>query len=334
LFFLPQSTLRLYAKNAKSIIFLDSFAIFATTLRPLRLMDFILGKQLLNQNFLCFTQLSQNLYKFELSPNQQGCSFSIITKQFLFRCFIKLHKSEYNIFIAVGGDGTVNSLASELIGTDKILGVLPVGSGNGFARELGFRKNIRALVRDIRKKESVSIDVLYLNDTPSINVSGIGIDSLVAHEFNRLTHRGIFSYGISALKVVSRIKPFKVTILADGNKTEDVYYMVSVANTRQFGNNAILAPMARPDDGKFNLVLLKPYPKILLPILVLQMLNGTLKESRYLKYIESENQVIIYSEENRVHVDGEPLVFDNTINVSLKKKALRVLKSSFNTRII
>ena len=72
-----------------------------------------------------------------------------------------------------GGDGTVNSLASELIDSGKILGVLPLGSGNGFAREMGFKKNIRSLAKDIRRKESFEIDVLFINDTPSINVSGI-----------------------------------------------------------------------------------------------------------------------------------------------------------------
>ena len=250
-----------------------------------------------------------------------------------FHSFIKLHKNDYEVFIAVGGDGTVNSLASELIETDKILGVLPMGSGNGFAREMGFRKNIKALVKDIRKKESFKIDVLFINGAPSINVSGIGIDSLVAHEFHRLHHRGIWNYAISALKVVGKIKPFKVSITIDDNKIEDYYFMVSVANTRQFGSNAYLAPMATPDDGKFNLVLVKPFPKILSPLMVLLMLTGTLKESRYLRYIESESLVLIQSEEDRVHIDGEPLFIENTIAVNMKKSALRILKSSFNTRV-
>jgi diacylglycerol kinase (ATP) len=274
-----------------------------------------------------------SFFKKQLEKFRNEFDYAVFPNIEEFRNFIREHKSDYEIFIAVGGDGTANSLAAELIDTDKILGVLPVGSGNGFAREMGFRKNIGALVKDIRKKETFKIDVLYLNGSPCINVSGIGIDSLVAHEFHKIGHRGLFNYGVSALRVVGKIKPFKVSITANGNKTEDAYFMVSVANTRQFGNNALLAPMALPDDGKFNLVLLKRYPKILLPLLVLQMLTGTLKESKYLKYIESEDQVVIHSEETRVHIDGEPLVFENTITVSLKKNALRVLKSTFNNRV-
>ena len=258
------------------------------------------------------------------------CTFSNIEE---FRSFIKTGRNNYDIFIAVGGDGTVSSLASSLIDSGKILGVLPVGSGNGFAREMGFKKNIRSLVEDIRRKESFEIDVLFINDIPCINVSGIGIDSLVAHEFHRLNRRGSWNYGVSALKTLSRIKPFNVSVKLNNLNIEDHFFMVSVANTRQFGNDAFLAPMALPDDGKFNLVLLKPFPKILSPLFIFKMLTGTLKDSKYIRYIESDNQVSILSEESRVHIDGEPVKINDEITVSIRKNALKVLKSSFNNRI-
>jgi diacylglycerol kinase (ATP) len=258
------------------------------------------------------------------------CTFSNIAE---FRSFIKSGKNDYDTFIAVGGDGTVNSLACELIDSGKILGALPVGSGNGFAREMGFKKKIRNLVDDIRRKEYFEIDVVFINDLPSINVSGIGIDSIVAHDFNNLNHRGFWNYGISALKTVIGIKPFNVSISLENKKIEDRFFMVSVANNRQFGNNAILAPMALPDDGKFNLVLLKPFPKIFLPGFIFKMLTGTVRESKYVRYIESGNQVIIRSEENRVHVDGEPVIIEGAISVSIRKNALRILRSCYNKRI-
>jgi diacylglycerol kinase (ATP) len=250
-----------------------------------------------------------------------------------FRAFIKVHINNYDVFIAVGGDGTVNSLATELIGSGKILAVLPVGSGNGFAREMGFKTRIRSLAKDIRTKEFFDIDVLFINNNPCINVFGIGIDSLVSHEFNCLKYRGFFNYGVSAVKVVRRIKPFNVSIDFGKEKINDNFYMVSVANTRQFGNNALLAPMARPDDGKYNLVLLKPFPKIMLPLLILKMQTGTLKESKYLKYYELDSDMVIHSSESRVHIDGDPVILENAIPVKIKKNALRVLKSSFNGRV-
>jgi diacylglycerol kinase (ATP) len=247
-----------------------------------------------------------------------------------FKNFITSRKKDYDLFIAVGGDGTVNSLASELIESGKVLGVFPFGSGNGFAREMGFRKSLKSLIEDIRKNEFFEIDVLFVNGVPGINVSGIGIDSFVAHEFHKMKQRGFFNYGISALKTAQGIKPFKVSINLGNNTIEESFFMVSVANSRQFGNNAILAPMAVPNDGKFNIALLKPFPKILFPRFVIKLLTGTLKESKYIRYIESDSPIIIKSEENRFHIDGDPVIIDKDIHVNVRKNALRVLKSSHN----
>jgi diacylglycerol kinase (ATP) len=246
--------------------------------------------------------------------------------------FMKSHKDDYEIFIAVGGDGTVNSVASEILNSGKILGVLPLGSGNGFAREMGFKKRVGPLINDIRRKEFFETDVLFINDMLSINVSGIGIDSIVSHKFHSLNNRGSFNYGIAALLTMHEIKPFNVSLTIGNEHTEDNFLMVSLANSRQFGNNALVAPMAQPDDGLFNIVMVRPFPKILLPLFAIRLLTGTLKESKYIRYIESGEKAIIRAGENRVHIDGEPLVIDGEMTVLIKKNALKVLKSSFNRR--
>ena len=263
----------------------------------------------------------------QLGKYRNEFDYAIFSSIDEFRSFIKSHKDEYEIFIAAGGDGTVNSLASELIETKKILGVFPVGSGNGFAREMGFKNNLKTLATDIARKKSFEIDVLFINDAPCINVSGIGLDSIVAHKFQRFKHRGKWNYGIAAMQTLRGIRPFMTSLYVNDEKIEERLFMVSAANTRQFGNNAFLAPMARPDDGKINLVLLKPFPKILAPLLVLKMLTGTLKDSKYIKYIDSDKQIKIISEESRIHIDGEPLVIKGEINITLRKNSLRILKT-------
>jgi diacylglycerol kinase family enzyme len=105
---------------------------------------------------------------------------------------IKQYFDKYDIFIAAGGDGTVHTVASKLIGTKKSLGVLPIGSGNGFAKELGFKPIIPSLLKDIRKNESVKIDVLEINNNLCLNVAGVGLDSFVAHSFNKMKTRGLW----------------------------------------------------------------------------------------------------------------------------------------------
>jgi diacylglycerol kinase family enzyme len=163
---------------------------------------------------------------------------------------IKKSFENYDIFIAAGGDGTVRSVASELVGTNKVLGVLPMGSGNGFAREFGFRPNIPSLLKDIKKAESLPIDVIEINNLLCLNVAGIGLDSYVAHSFDKLGTRGLWSYVYVTFKNFIRLKPFHIKINLSGETIEDDLFTLTIANTRQFGNNAYIAPEAKPNDGR------------------------------------------------------------------------------------
>ena len=244
-----------------------------------------------------------------------------------FRVFMKKNLDNYDIFVAVGGDGTVNSLASELKGTGKILGVLPIGSGNGFAREMGFRKDIESLVECIRKKDPIDIDVLNINQRLCINVAGIGLDSFVAHDFQGLERRGFWNYVRTSIKVAAFIKPTRVKLKIPGSEIEQDIFMLSIANTRQFGNNALIAPQAKPNDGIFNIAIAKPFPGILFPFFVIRMMTGTLRESKYLKYLSTKGPVTVSSDEKRYHVDGEPLIISDPVTISISPGSLKVLKT-------
>jgi len=247
-----------------------------------------------------------------------------------FRNFIRENIENYEIFVAAGGDGTVNTVASEIAGSGKTLAVLPVGSGNGFAREMGFKKNIKTLLRDIRKHNSFETDTLFLNDRLCINVAGLGIDSFVAHTFHDSEKRGFWSYVLACFKVVVTLKPVRIQVNIENNIIKEDVYMLSITNTRQFGNHAIIVPGALPHDGKFNLVIVRPFPKIMLPLFAFRLLSGTLKESQYIRYYETDKPVTIRSSESRFHIDGEPVMISDEINVTIKPKMLRVLVTARN----
>jgi diacylglycerol kinase (ATP) len=266
--------------------------------------------------------LKRNLWKYK--DELDYTTFNDLNE---FRAFMKKNLENYDIFIAVGGDGTVNSLVSELRGTGKMLGVLPIGSGNGFAREMGFKKDIESLIESIRKKDPIDIDVLNVNQMPCINVAGIGLDSFVAHDFQGLERRGFWNYAITSLKVATTLKPFRVKIKISGKELEEDVFMLSIANTRQFGNNALIVPQAKPNDGIFNIALAKPFPGILFPFFAIRMMTGTLRESKYLKYLSSDEPVTVSSDEKRYHVDGEPVIINNPVNITISKGSLKVLKT-------
>jgi len=244
---------------------------------------------------------------------------------------IKQNFNKYDIFIAAGGDGTVHTVASQLKGSGKILGVLPIGSGNGFAKELGFRTNIRSLLKDIEKNQTIDIDVIEINGNLCLNVAGVGLDSLVAHSFDKLKTRGFWSYALVTMTTFFRLSPLKVTItIEDEPPLYEELFVLTIANTRQFGYNSFIASNARPDDGKMDLVLIRPFPKWLFPVFVYRLFTGTLNKSKYVGYISTGKKVTIKTDESRFHIDGEPVSFKEEVSVKIRKNALKVLKVKHN----
>ena len=244
---------------------------------------------------------------------------------------ISQNSENHDIFIAAGGDGTVHSVAAQLVNTDKIFGVLPLGSGNGFAKEFGFNINMNSLISDMKKAEVMPIDVIEINRKLCLNAAGIGLDSFVAHSFNDLKLRGFFPYIWLTLKTFNQLKPFPVTIWCEDKKiVSENIFMITVANTRQFGNNAFIAPDAKPNDGIINIVLIKPFPKILGLVFAIRLFTKRINKSKYVKQIKIDKEIEIETCETKMHIDGEPIKTDGRITVKIKREALNVLKTSRN----
>lgn len=244
---------------------------------------------------------------------------------------IRQNFDKYDVFVAAGGDGTVHTVAEQLVGTGKRLGVLPIGSGNGFAKELGFRPNIRLLLKDIEKNECFDVDVISINNGLCLNVAGVGLDSFVAHSFDKLKARGFWSYvGVTMLNFI-RLRPFHAEIKIPGEKTisEDLF-VLTVANTRQFGNNAFIAPDAVPNDGMLDIVMIKPFPKILFPIFIYRLFAKRMNRSKYFSHLKTGKMVTISTDETRFHIDGEPITIYGDVKIEIRKNALKVLKTRYN----
>jgi diacylglycerol kinase (ATP) len=269
--------------------------------------------------------------RLEIRKNELSCFKSLSIDES--GSHIKQSFDNYDVFVAAGGDGTVRTVAAELVGSQKIFGVLPMGSGNGFAKEFGFRTNISSLLSDIKKNESVEIDIIELNDQICLNVAGIGLDSFVAHSFDKAKIRGLWSYIWQTFMNFFLLKPVRITIQMEGDEpfTEDLF-VLSIANTRQFGNNAFIAPEAKPNDGIIDIVLIKPFPKIIAPIFVYRLFRGTMKNSKYVRYIKTDKSFTIRTKETRFHIDGEAVEFKGDVVVKIKKDALKVLKTKHSKR--
>jgi diacylglycerol kinase (ATP) len=244
---------------------------------------------------------------------------------------IRQNFDKYDVFVAAGGDGTVHTVACQLVDSGKLLGVLPMGSGNGFAKELGFKPIIKSLLRDIGKNECFDIDVIYINNELCLNVAGVGLDSFVAHSFDKLKARGFWSYVWVTMVNYFKIKPFHVNIRIPGEPdiSEDLFDLTT-ANTRQFGNNAFIAPDAVPNDGMLDIVMLKPFPKILFPVFIYRLFAKKLDKSKYYTHIRTDKEVRITTDETRFHIDGEPVTLSGDVTIRIKPNALKVLKTRYN----
>jgi diacylglycerol kinase (ATP) len=242
---------------------------------------------------------------------------------------IKQNFTKYEVFVAAGGDGTVHTVAEQLVGSNKILGVLPIGSGNGFAKEFGFKMNVRSLLSDIKKADSMDIDVIEINDKLCLNVAGIGLDSFVAHSFNNLKLRGFLPYVWLTFKTFLLLRPFHATIKCGGEEIiSEKLFVLTIANTRQFGNNAFIAPEARPDDGMIEIVLIKPFPKILGSLFIIRLFTKRINKSKYVRHLKTDKEIVIETDETRFHIDGEPLDISGKVVIRIKKEVLKVLKTT------
>ncbi len=241
------------------------------------------------------------------------------------------HADKYKAFIVVGGDGTVHEAARYLYNQeDKIMGVVPNGSGNGFAFELGFNRNIKSLIEDIQTGESMKLDVLEINGNECINLSGLGFDSYVAHRFSKGKTRGLFTYMVISIRALFQFKAINATILINNNKINGRFQMICVANNKQFGNYAFIAPYAKPNDGIIDVVLIKPFPFYYYPGFIARMFLGKLKDSRYIQYFKTSNPLTITAATSEFHIDGEPVLLEGPVTVRLADKYLKVLRTRNN----
>ena len=239
--------------------------------------------------------------------------------------FINNNLNNIDVFVAVGGDGTISSIAKQLIYTDKILAVYPMGSGNGFAKENGFDKSIKNLLTKIQNKKSQIIDTIKINQEFSINVSGVGLDSVVAYNFEK-TSRGFFNYIKTTITTFFSFNDINIKFKnIDYQKYNGKYLMLNVANTRQFGNDAFIAPNAILDDGLVDIVLVKRFSLISSVKFAYQLFSKKLGGNPFVTYLKLE-QIDLEIDNNIWHVDGDALELPSHVEIQVLKHSLKVLK--------
>jgi len=230
-----------------------------------------------------------------------------------------------DILVAVGGDGTINEVASEVEGTNKLMGIIPLGSGNGLARSLGIPIHAIHAIKRINKLNISKIDSGTFNGKKFFNMAGVGFDAQISARFAGNVKRGLVSYAKIAFSEVFNYQSQQYRLNIDGKEYEHKAFMISLANSSQYGNNAHISPLASLSDGMLDICIVKPFPLYKFPALVFRMFRKNTHKSNYLEIIQGSKIIITRESAAVIHLDGDPIDMGNTLTIGINPHSLNIL---------
>lgn len=229
------------------------------------------------------------------------------------------------IVVAVGGDGTVNEVASGLLYSSTALGILPFGSGNGLALHLGIPVDTVEAIQLLNKATVSVIDGAEANGKPFFCTAGLGFDAHISRLFATTHTRGFANYIRMSIQEYFRFKPDFYSVRANGQLLEGNYFVLTMANAGQYGNNAYISPKADIRDGLIDLCLLQPFPHYESIRLGLHLFNKRIHENPYLKIIQTTEAEISAPAMEYMHLDGEFITLEGKLLVRMLPKSLKVV---------
>ncbi|MCD6112689.1 MAG: YegS/Rv2252/BmrU family lipid kinase [Bacteroidales bacterium] len=238
---------------------------------------------------------------------------------------IEAAENGYDIIVAVGGDGTINEVSKTLINTDIILGIIPLGSGNGLARHLNIPLNLKKTIKIINKCKTKKIDTVIVNNDAFISIAGVGFDAYIAKKFEQNIHRGFKTYFNLILKKYINYEPKEYIIEIDGKRTVEKSLFITVANSNQFGYNAIIAPNAKLNDGLIDVCITKKPPVIKAIFISNLLFLRKIDKSKFIKIIQTKKIKIIRQQNNIINLDGEQILLSKELNIKVNPLSLNVI---------
>jgi diacylglycerol kinase (ATP) len=226
----------------------------------------------------------------------------------------------YDLIIAVGGDGTVNEVASSLVGTNTALGIIPCGSGNGLSRFLSIPMDMQEAVENLNAGNIITIDSAEANGQAFFNMAGMGFDAHISEVFSHKKKRGFITF-----QEIANYKAQMYQIDIDGKSYQREAFMLSFANSSQYGNNAHVSPNASVQDGLLDVCIIKTFPLWRLIELGFRMLNKSIEKTGYVEIIRGRHIKVHRSEPGPMHLDGEPQIAGEIVEINIKPQSLKIM---------
>lgn len=232
----------------------------------------------------------------------------------------------YQLVVAVGGDGTVKEVASGLVHTGVALGIIPTGSGNGLARDLDIPLNLKGAFRVLLSGKESKVDTGVINGRYFFSTAGLGFDARVGLLYNQRGkgRRGILPYFYIGVKEFFFYRPEPIQVQIDEYRLKVTPLLITIANCRQYGSGAQIAPRAKIDDGLLDLCILKtmslPQALISLP----KLFTGKIDSIPQMDYHQIAQAEIIREKPGPIHLDGDPFIEPPILRISIIPKSLVV----------
>lgn len=229
------------------------------------------------------------------------------------------------LVVAIGGDGTMNEIASALVGTDTALGLIPAGSGNGLSRHLGIYGPEKKVFSTLLNGTTRCIDTGEVNGFPFFNAMGIGFDAEISHRFNQLTQRGLSAYIRTTTNAFFSYRPQTYKIQSGQQTLQSPAFIISVANSDQYGNNCFIAPGAQVDDGLLDLTVLKQVHLLNALPLAFRLFTKKIDGSPSVQRLRGSHFVIERLTPGLVHTDGETHQAGAVIDIIVRPRSLKIV---------
>jgi len=233
--------------------------------------------------------------------------------------------NKFELVVAVGGDGTVNEVASAIAGSNTALGIIPYGSGNGLSRFLGIPMDAEKAIKTLNNWNLQSIDAAKANGEWFFNMAGMGFDAHISEVFSHEEKRGFSTYIKSSFREIVKYKPDTYHIEIDGVKYEREAFMLSLANSSQYGNNAHVSPSASVQDGLIDVCVIKPFPLWRFLEMGIRMFTKTAGSSKYVEIIKGRHIVIKRDHPGPMHLDGEPRIAGTGVEINVMPASLKII---------
>jgi len=243
---------------------------------------------------------------------------------------IKKKLAEYNPHkvIAVGGDGTVKIVAEALLHTEMILGILPAGSANGMATELGIKDDAQEALGIIVNGKTQKIDVLKLNEKNlSIHLSDIGFNAYVVKKFEDGQSRGMWGYLKAAFRVIWQYQKMQVRIQTDKEEVSRMAAMVVIANGTKYGNGVVINPLGSIYDNMFEVIVIR---KISFREILKMRFSQKGFDPAKTEFFQTHSLNIKSRHHVHFQVDGEVMKKTKSVKAEIKENALKIIVPKSN----